>query len=139
MHGAAYGSFPSVLQLLADNGADPELWSRPNRHGWTPLFIAEGYRPGNFKPAPLMIAAVETLMARHGLSTDGARPRHIGRMKRLASRPRSHGSCESLPDPQALGTHCRMWLATATSAPSWFVTSMLETERRRFRSTAAIS
>ena len=78
VHGAAYGSFPSVLLLLADSGADPELWGRPNRHGWTPLFIAEGYRPGNFKPAPLMIAALEALMARHGLSTDGARPRHVG-------------------------------------------------------------
>lgn len=78
MHGAAYGSFPSVIQLLADRGADPELWKRPNNHGWTPLFIAEGYRPGNFKPAPLAIAAVERLMAREGLSTDGSRPRHIG-------------------------------------------------------------
>ena len=78
MHGAAYGSFPSVIRLLADSGADPALWSRPNRHGWTPLFIAEGYRPGNFKPAPLAIVAVEALMAEERLSTEGARPRHIG-------------------------------------------------------------
>lgn len=78
MHGAAYGSFPSVIQLLADRGADPELWKRPNNHGWTPLFIAEGYRPGNFKPAPLAIVAVKRLMAQEGLSTDGSRPRHIG-------------------------------------------------------------
>lgn len=77
MHGAAYGSFPTVLQLLAENGADPALWSRPNRHGSTPLYIAEGYRPGNFKPAPLMIAAVSALMARHGLSTEGVRPRYV--------------------------------------------------------------
>lgn len=78
MHGAAYGSFPSVIQLLAENGADPALWSQPNRHGWTPLFIAEGFRPGNFKPAPLTIAAVEALMAKEDLSTEGVRPRHIG-------------------------------------------------------------
>ena len=78
MHGAAYGSFPSVIQMLADRGADPELWRQPNKHGWTPLFIAEGYRPGNFKPAPLTIKAVERLMAKEGLSTDGPRPRHIG-------------------------------------------------------------
>lgn len=78
MHGAVYGSFPSVIQLLADNGADPDLWKRPNRHGWTPLFIAEGYRPGNFKPAPAAIAAVTGLMAREGLPTGGPRPRHIG-------------------------------------------------------------
>lgn len=88
MHGAAYGSFPSVLQLLADRGADPDLWQRPNKHGWTPLFIAEGYRPGNFKPAPLAIAAVELLMAREGLATAGPRPRHIGTYEkaRLARR-----------------------------------------------------
>lgn len=78
MHGAAYGSFPSVILLLAENGADPALWSRPNKHGWTPLFIAEGYRPGNFKPAPLTIAAVEGLMAEENLSTEGVRPRHVG-------------------------------------------------------------
>ncbi len=78
VHGAAYGSFPTVLQLLADSGADPSLWSQPNRHGWTPLYIAEGYRPGNFKPAPRMILAIQALMAKHGLSTEGVRPRHIG-------------------------------------------------------------
>ena len=78
MHGAAYGSFPTVIQLLADNRADPDLWKRPNKHGWTPLYIAEGYRPGNFKPAPLTIAAIERLMEEEGLSTAGARPRHIG-------------------------------------------------------------
>ena len=91
MHGAAYGSFPSVIQLLADRGADPDLWRRPNKHGWTPLFIAEGYRPGNFKPAPLAIAAVKRLMTREGLSTAGPRPRHIGTYEkaRLAHRSRS--------------------------------------------------
>ena len=90
MHGAAYGSFPTVVQLLADNGADPELWKLPNKHGWTPLFIAEGYRPGNFKPAPLTVAAVEQLMAEEGLSTAGVRPRHIGTYEkaRLARKTR---------------------------------------------------
>jgi len=46
MHGAAYGSFPAVVDLLADNGADPQIWKRKNERGWTPLFIAEGYRFG---------------------------------------------------------------------------------------------
>jgi len=78
MHGAAYGSFPTVIQLLAESGADPELWKQPNKHGWTPLFIAEGYRPGNFKPAPLVIATLEQLMVAEGISTEGPRPRHIG-------------------------------------------------------------
>ncbi len=83
MHGAVYGSFPTVIQLLADRGADPDLWKRPNRHGWTPLFIAEGYRPGNFKPAPAAIAAVERLMAAAGISTEGPRPRHVGTYEKL--------------------------------------------------------
>ena len=78
MHGAAYGSFPTVIHLLAESGADPALWKQPNKHGWTPLFIAEGYRPGNFKPAPLVIGTLEQLMAAEGISTEGPRPRHIG-------------------------------------------------------------
>ena len=45
MHGAAYGSFPTVVQLLADYGADIEVWSQPNEQGRTPLFIAEGRVP----------------------------------------------------------------------------------------------
>ncbi len=77
MHGSAYGSFPRVIRLLADSGADPAVWSRPNKHGWTPLFIAEGYRTGNFKPMPLAIAAVTAVMAEHGIPTDGPRPRHF--------------------------------------------------------------
>ena len=83
MHGAAYGSFPTVVQLLADKQADPEIWKRPNKHGWTPLFIAEGYRPGNFKPAPATIEAVQRVMAAEGASTQGPRPRHIGAYEKL--------------------------------------------------------
>jgi ankyrin repeat protein len=78
MHGAAYGSFPTVVQLLAEKQADPEIWKQPNKHGWTPLFIAEGYRPRNFKPAPATIEAVQRIMAAENISTAGPRPRHIG-------------------------------------------------------------
>ena len=52
MHGAAYKSLPKVVQLLADKGAKIEVWNRKNKYGWTPLSIAEGHRPGNFKPSP---------------------------------------------------------------------------------------
>ncbi len=77
MHGAVYGSFPSVIQFLADSGADSKLWRKTNKHGWTPLFIAEGNRPGNFKPLSAAIQAVTKLMVAEGISTDGPRPRHI--------------------------------------------------------------
>ena len=88
MHGAAYGSFPTVVQLLAEKQADSEIWRQRNKHGWTPLFIAEGYRPGNFKPGPATIEALQGVMAAEGISTEGPRPRHIGLYEkaRLAGR-----------------------------------------------------
>ena len=63
MHGAAYKSFPKVVQLLADKGAKIEVWNRKNKYGWTPLSIAEGHRPGNFKPSPETIAALQRVSA----------------------------------------------------------------------------
>jgi ankyrin repeat protein len=65
MHGAAYKNFPKVVQLLADKGAKPALWNRKNKYGWTPLLIAEGHRPGNFKPSPATIAALQRLISNH--------------------------------------------------------------------------
>ena len=82
MHGAAYGSFPTVVQLLAEKQADSEIWRQRNKHGWTPLFIAEGYRPGNFKPGPATIEALHRVMAAEGISTEGPRPRHIGQYEK---------------------------------------------------------
>ena len=74
MHGAAYGMFPAVINLLADNGADPHIWKRENYRGWTPLFIAEGYRYGLPRPSYATIEAVERLMVAAGIPTDGPRP-----------------------------------------------------------------
>ena len=62
MHGAAYKNLPKVVQLLADKGAKIEVWNRKNKYGWTPLSIAEGHRPGNFKPSPETIAALHRVM-----------------------------------------------------------------------------
>jgi hypothetical protein len=39
------------LRFLADKGAKIEVWNRKNKYGWTPLMIAGGQRPGNFKPS----------------------------------------------------------------------------------------
>lgn len=74
MHGAAYGAYPKVVNLLAERGADPQIWKQKNKFGRTPLFIAEGYQGRLPRPDPLTIDAVTKLMLGAGLSTDGERP-----------------------------------------------------------------
>ncbi len=68
MHGAAYKNLPKVVQFLADKGARIEIWNRKNKYGWTPLLIAEGHRPGNFKPSAETIAAIHRVMLAAGVS-----------------------------------------------------------------------
>lgn len=68
MHGAAYKNLPTVIQLLANHGAKIDIWNQPNKHGWTPLLIAEGYRPGNFKPSFETIAAIHQVMRAAGVA-----------------------------------------------------------------------
>src|SRR5690606_33124393 len=34
MHGAAYQSWPKLVELLAERGADPQVWNRKNKWGW---------------------------------------------------------------------------------------------------------
>ena len=46
MHGAAYKHLPRVVTLLAEAGADIEVWNRANRRGATPLGIAVGMHRG---------------------------------------------------------------------------------------------
>jgi hypothetical protein len=67
MHGAAYKNLPKVVQFLADNGAKVEMWNQKNKYGWTPLAIAEGYRPGNFKPSADTIVALHQVMRAAGV------------------------------------------------------------------------
>ena len=62
MHGAAYSSWTKLVQYLADHGADVNAWNQKNKRGWTPLLIAEGHRPGNFRPSPETVAAVQRAM-----------------------------------------------------------------------------
>lgn len=66
MHGAAYKNFPRVIELLAAKGAKIEIWNQKNKYGWTPLMIAQGHRPGNFKPSFETVEAIERLMRAGG-------------------------------------------------------------------------
>lgn len=67
MHGAAYKNYPEAVKLLAKRGADPAIWNRKNKHGWTPLIIAEGHRFGNFKPSAVTVAALHEVMKTAGI------------------------------------------------------------------------
>lgn len=62
MHGAAYKNSPKAVEFLASKGAKIEIWDRKNKHGWTPLIIAEGHRFGNYKPSPVTVAALHLVM-----------------------------------------------------------------------------
>ena len=87
MHGAAYGSFPTVVQLLADHGADIEVWTQPNEQGRTPLFIAEGYRGGLPRPSRPTMEAITALMVGAGVPTDGPRPELVDMYSRPVPEP----------------------------------------------------
>ncbi len=76
MHGAAFKSWTKLVQFLADHGADVNIWNRENSRGWTPLMIAQGHRPGNFRPSAETIEAVERVMRAAGVEPpDEAPPR----------------------------------------------------------------
>jgi ankyrin repeat protein len=74
MHGAAYGNFPSIVELLAKRGADINVWKRFDKDGRSPLFIAEGYKAGRPQPSRPTIEAITRLMVAAGVPTDGPRP-----------------------------------------------------------------
>jgi ankyrin repeat protein len=67
MHGAAFKSLPKIVRLLAAHGAKIDIWNRKNDSGWTPLLIAQGFRPGNFKPNTETIAAISEVMLANGV------------------------------------------------------------------------
>lgn len=67
MHAAAYKNLPAVVELLAERGADINVWNRENKQGWTPLVIAAGHRFGNYKPSPVTVAAVRKVMLAAGV------------------------------------------------------------------------
>ena len=66
MHGAAYKNVGDAVRYLASHGANPDVWNQPNKHGWTPLTIAQGYRFGNYKPSPPTVEALlDVMKAQH--------------------------------------------------------------------------
>jgi ankyrin repeat protein len=88
MHGAAYGNFPTIAQLLADRGADIDIWKQKDSAGRTPLFIAEGYRAGRPQPSKPTIEVLHRLMVAAGVPTDGPRPRIIDIYERVPDPPK---------------------------------------------------
>ena len=68
MHAAAYKNLPKVVEFLAANGAKIDVWNQKDKHGWTPLLIAEGFRPGNFKPSFETIDAFHKVMPAAGVT-----------------------------------------------------------------------
>lgn len=85
MHGAAYNISPLVVKLLAERGADPQIWKNPNKAGGTPLFIAEGYISRLPRPDAATIAAITKVMLAAGLSTEGERPKIIDSYEKPAA------------------------------------------------------
>ena len=75
MHAAAYKNLPKVVQFLADKGARIEVWNKKNKYGWTPLMIAEGHRPGNFKPDAVTAEALRKVMLAAGVKPEAGKSR----------------------------------------------------------------
>ena len=78
MHGAAYKSLPLMVDLLAGKGAKLAIWNQKNKAGWTPLLIAQGFRPGNFKPAAETITAFDRVLRAAGITPPPSPPPPIG-------------------------------------------------------------
>jgi len=85
MHGAAFNISPLVVKLLAEIGADPRIWSKPNKAGGTPLFIAEGYITRLPRPDTPTIEAITKLMVAAGIPTDGPRPKIVDSYEKPAA------------------------------------------------------
>lgn len=71
MHGAGYRNFPLVVAHLAKRGATPDSWNHKNEYGWTPVMIAQGKRPGSFKPSPVTVKALQEALLIPSSTTNG--------------------------------------------------------------------
>ena len=100
VHGAAFASFPTVVQKLADYGADIHVWTQPNEQGRTPLFIAEGFRGGLPRPSRATIEVVTFLMDGAGVSTGGPRPELVDQYSLPAQQPQPPPAQPDKPEKQ---------------------------------------
>ncbi|MCC6511501.1 MAG: ankyrin repeat domain-containing protein [Pirellulaceae bacterium] len=94
MHGAAYQSLAKLVSFLSQHGADVEAWHRENRAGWTPLVIAEGFRPGNFRPSPDTISAIKSALRAANVQA---------------------------PEPIVLKEHLRSWSTVRNEDKAWVI------------------
>ena len=71
MHGAAYKHLPRVVTLLAEAGADIDVWHRKNERGATPLSIAVGMHRGmNILSSPETAASIREVMLAAGVDPE---------------------------------------------------------------------
>ncbi len=77
MHGAMYQDRWQLVDLFDSRGANIEIWNTKNKWGWTPLMIAQGHRPGNFRPEPDSIPVIERVMRAHGVTPPKPVPREV--------------------------------------------------------------
>ena len=74
MHGAANKHVPTVVAFLAEAGADPAVWNRPNSREWTPLDIVENVPLGRgIQDNPATAAAAIRAVMERGRLGDGDR------------------------------------------------------------------
>jgi len=92
MHGATYSMYPLVVKLLAERGADPQVWKNPNKFGRTPLFIAEGHSGRLLRPHGPTIDAITKLMVAAGISTEGERPEIVDIYQKTVEPPKPSAS-----------------------------------------------
>jgi ankyrin repeat protein len=90
MHGAAYKNAPLVAKYLHEQGAKIEVWNSYNDMERTPLLIAEGYRPGNFKPSFSTVDSIKEIMVSEGVEPPtGPKPNHSNyKMVKAPAAPR---------------------------------------------------
>ncbi|MCC9601895.1 ankyrin repeat domain-containing protein [Stieleria sp. JC731] len=70
IHGAAYRSFAIVVDRCVELGAHPRDWHHRNALGSTPREIAQGKRPGSFKPNQSTIMAIDRALKSAGIKPE---------------------------------------------------------------------